>query len=115
MRYIFSLLVVVIIGIGFTAEAAPPVVEGEYVYGCELMTDEEITVHREQMMSAKTSEERQQIREEHHKAMLKRADEKGVTLKGHPSMKMPGKGMMSDCPCCLPQGRGSGMGRGYRR
>ena len=115
MRHFFTFLVIVTFGLAFTTEAAPPATGDDYVYGCELMTDEEITVHREQMMSAKTPEERQQIREKHHKAMLKRADEKGVTLKGDPSMKMPGRGMMNDCPCCLQKGRGPGMGRGYRR
>lgn len=48
--------------------------------GWALMTPEERAEHRNRMLSAKTYEECQQIREEHRRMMEERAKEKGVTL-----------------------------------
>jgi len=70
--------------------AAPP------VFGAQLMTQQELIEHRAKMRSAKTPTEREAVRAEHHKAMLERAKEKGVTLPETP----PPRGM----------GRGAGMG-----
>lgn len=72
--------------------AAPP------VFGAQLMTPQEMTEHRAKMLGAKTPDEREAIRAEHHKAMVERAKAKGVTLPETP----PPRGM----------GRGAGMGPG---
>lgn len=80
-------------------EAAKPA--EERIYGSQLMTPEERAQHRDAMRTAKTPEEREKIRKEHHEKMKQRAKERGVTLPDEPPM---GKGMMGD-----------GMGGGYRR
>lgn len=80
----------------------------ERIYGSQLMTREERLEHREKLRSAKTREERQQIRKEHHAQMKERAKERGVTLPDDPPAagQGPGQGM---------GGMGGGMGGGYRR
>lgn len=71
----------------------------EVVYGSQLMTQQERIEYRNKMRSAKTYEEREQIRLEHHKAMQERAKAKGLTL---PDMPPAAGGGM---------GPGGGMGR----
>jgi hypothetical protein len=71
------------------------------IYGSQLMTQQERNEYRNRMRSAKTAEERQQIREEHHERMKVRAKERGVTIPNDPPMKQGG-GM----------GSGAGMGSG---
>ena len=77
------------------------------VYGSQLMTPEEQVEHRERMRNAKTIEEREKIRREHHEKMKQRAKELGIELPDEPPsrkhMIKPGAGM------------GSGMGRGNGR
>lgn len=75
----------------------------ERVYGSQLMTREERREHREKMRSAKTAEEREQIRKEHHDKMKERAKERGVKLPDEPPAAGQGAGP------------GPGMGGGYRR
>jgi hypothetical protein len=82
-----------------TQDAAP-------VYGSQLMSPEERRQHRDRMRSAKTAEEREQIRREHHAQMQARAKERGVTLPDEPPMMGGGRGMG------MGQGMGHGMGRG---
>ena len=65
------------------------------IYGSQLMTQQERDAHRKKMRSAKTYEEQQRIRNEHHEQMKVRAKERGVTLPDEP-----------------PAGRGPGMGPG---
>jgi hypothetical protein len=65
------------------------------IYGTQLMTQQERDAHRNKMRSAKTYEEQQRIRNEHHKQMQARARERGVTLPPEP-----------------PANRGPGMGPG---
>jgi hypothetical protein len=72
----------------------------EEIYGSQLMTKEEREEYRAKMRSAKTSEEREQIRTEHHEKMKARAEERGMKLPEEPPMK--GSGM----------GSGGGMGPG---
>ena|SRR3972149_2863878 len=78
----------------------------EQIYGSQLMTRKERAEHRAKMRSLKTREERDAYRLEHHKKMLERAKEKGVTLPDEPpatGMRMgPGGG-----------GMGPGGGRNY--
>ena len=67
----------------------------QQIYGSQLMTQQERDAHRSKMRSAKTYEEQQRIRNEHHEQMKVRAKERGVTL-----------------PDVPPAGRGPGMGPG---
>ena len=71
------------------------------IYGSQLMTKQERNEFRNRMRSAKTAEEREQIRAEHHERMMVRAKERGVTLPDDPPAR--GSGMM---------GPGGGMGGG---
>jgi hypothetical protein len=74
----------------------------EQVYGSQLMTQQERTAYRARMRAAKTQEERERIRAEHHEQMKARAKERGVTLPDEPPAR--GGGM----------GPGGGMGGGPR-
>ena len=74
----------------------------DVIYGSQLMTQQERNEYRAQMRNAKTYEERERIRLEHHKAMQERAKAKGLTL---PDMPPAAGGGM---------GPGGGMGRGAR-
>ena len=76
------------------------------IYGSQLMTPQERTEYRSRMRAAKTAEERERIRNEHHEQMKVRARERGVTLPDEP----PSRGMMA------PGGGmgGGGMGGGGR-
>ena len=51
-----------------------------YIYGYELMSDQERNAHRERMRAAKTLQERDRIRAEHRVQMDTRAKERGVTI-----------------------------------
>ena len=81
----------------------------ERVYGSQLMTQQERDEYRTRMRAAKTAEEREQIRAEHHERMKVRAKERGVTLPDDPpargGMMGPGGGMGG-------MGSGGGMGPG---
>ncbi|MEW5966745.1 MAG: hypothetical protein AB1720_07060 [Pseudomonadota bacterium] len=74
--------------------------ERERIYGYELMTPQERNEHHSRMRAAKTEQEREQIRLEHHRQMQERAKAQGKTLPD-----MPPAGM----------GPGAGPGPGYRR
>ena len=74
----------------------------DQIYGSQLMTQEERNAYRNQMRAAKTAQEREQLRKEHHERMKVRAKEKGVTLPDEPPAR--GKGMSP--------GGGGGMGPG---
>ena len=78
----------------------------ERIYGSELMTDKERNAYRDRMRSAKTEQEREKIRAEHHDRMLARAKERGVKIPDEPPVKGggmgPGRGM----------GPGGGAGKG---
>lgn len=52
----------------------------EQVYGYQLMTEQERTDYQMRMRNAKTNEEREQIRKEHHEKMMARAKEQGVAI-----------------------------------
>lgn len=80
------------------------------IYGSQLMTKQERKEFRNRMRSAKTAEEREQIRAEHHERMMVRAKERGVTLPDDPPARgsgmRPGGGM---------GGGGMGPGGGSER
>ena len=68
-------------------DSAPPQTAAqkqEWIYGSQLMTRQERSEHRAKMRAAKTPEEREQIRKEHHERMKERARERGVTLPDEP-------------------------------
>ncbi len=52
----------------------------EYIYGQELMTDQEIADYRETLQSLKTEEAREAYRMAHNERMEQRAEEKGIEL-----------------------------------
>ncbi|WP_308389165.1 hypothetical protein [Acidithiobacillus sp. AMEEHan] len=91
---------------------------GTTTYGSQLMTQQERAEHRNKMQSAKTEQERQQIRAENHEAMRKRAQEQGMTMpENAPSTGMHqgramqgGSGMMGGVGGGMMGG--AGMGRG---
>ncbi len=62
------------------------------IFGQELMTNEELAQHREDIMKLKTNKEREAYRQKHHALMKKRAEERGVTIADVP----PGKGKASN-------------------
>lgn len=85
-----------------TAASFPLYAQDEdVIYGRQLMTEQEIQEHRNQMRSFQTEQEREQYRLEHHQRMQERAREQGVTLPDEPPAR--GKGM----------GQGMGPGKGY--
>lgn len=64
----------------------------------QLMSDQEWTRFRAQMWAAKTDDERNRLRVEHHEEMKKRAQAKGMSIPDQPP----------------PMGMGPGMGAGPR-
>ncbi len=84
-----------------TQSETPQATRDRDIYGWQLMTPEERNEYRQRMSTAKTAQEREQIRAEHHAEMQKRAEASGVTLPDAPAAR--GGGMM---------GPGDGMGQG---
>ena len=121
-HYIAALLA----GIVVTGTAAPAVAEDAEraqdqsreemqmrdrdIYGSQLMTPQERNEFRERMRAAKSAEERERIRREHHEQMQARAKQRGITLPDEPPAR-PG-GM---APGGMGPGGGGGMGPGGRR
>ena len=99
-------------GSAFTAD------QKEQIYGSQLMTQQERNAFRSKMRAAKTAEERERIRNEHHEQMVERAKARGVTLPGEPPAggggMGPGSGGMGPGSGMGPGGgMGPGKGRGY--
>jgi hypothetical protein len=120
---LFALVIVLLLSTGsaFAADqerAQESVQKQEQIYGSQLMTQQERAEYRAKMNTAKTAEEREQIRREHHERMKKRAAERGVTLTEEPPARGRGMG-----PCGGQMGpggagrgpQGGGMGPGGRR
>src|SRR5690349_18019671 len=113
LRILFLALAMGGFGAGAVADEAP-------IYGSQLMTNQERIEHRNQLRNAKTVEEREQIRLQHHEQMQLRAKERGVTLPDAPppqgggmGRRMgPGGGMG---PGMGGMGPGGGMGSGRNR
>jgi Tfp pilus assembly protein PilE len=90
----------------------------EQIYGSQFMTQQEREEYRAKMNTAKSAEEREQFRKEHHERMKERAAKHGVTLTDEPPAKGRGMG-----PCGGQMGSGGGgmgprggvMGPGGRR
>lgn len=79
----------------------------ETVYGSQMMTNQERMEHRTKLNAAKTAQEREQVRLEHHEQMQLRAKERGVALPDTPPAQ--GAGMRQG------MGPGGGMGGGRGR
>lgn len=85
------------------------------IYGWQLMTPQEREEYRARMRAAKTLEEREQIRAEHHERMKARAKERGVTLPEEPPARGMGRGMGPGAGMGPGTGPGGGMGGGRNR
>ncbi len=79
---------------GFVVAAAPVAVQDkaqtqqqEQIFGSQLMTQQERTEYRAKLGYAKNDEEREQIRQKHHKLMMIRAKARGLTLPDEPPVK----------------------------
>jgi hypothetical protein len=80
------------------------------VYGSQLMTPQERSEYSARMRNAKTEQEREQIRAEHHDRMQASAKERGVTLPDDPpSQAQRGRGFGGPGAAA---GGGSGAGSG---
>ncbi|MHB8989667.1 MAG: hypothetical protein ACYC6S_12910 [Desulfobulbia bacterium] len=79
----------------------------EQIYGSQMMTQQEREEYRLKMRAAKTVEEREKLRKEHHERMKTLAKERGVTLPDEPPAMGGGMG-----PGGGGMGPGSGMGTG---
>ncbi|MDD3760418.1 MAG: hypothetical protein PHO57_06255 [Acidithiobacillus sp.] len=110
---ITAVLGVLMAGTSFAAETpAAAASTGTTTYGSQLMTQQERAEHRNKMQSAKTEQERQQIRAENHETMRKRAEERGMSIPDNaPSTGMhQGRGMQGGAGGGMMGG--AGMGRG---
>jgi hypothetical protein len=84
----------------------------EQIYGSQIMTQQERDAFRMKMRGAKTPEEREQIRLEHHEKMKKIAKERGLTLPDEPPAQGGGMGPGGMGPGGMgPGGMGPGGGR----
>ncbi len=83
--------------------------DGTPIYGSQLMTQQERNEYRAKMRSAKTAQERERLRYEHHEQMQERAKERGVTLPAQPPTP-GGGGMRNNVAPNGGMGGGSGMG-----
>lgn len=92
------------IALGFMTSGA--IAADEPIYGSQLMTNQERMEQRAKMNTAKTPQEREQVRLEHHEKMQLRAKERGATLPDTPPAQ--GGGMRQG------MGPGGGMGGGGR-
>jgi len=86
------------------------------IYGSQLMTNQERIEHRNKLRAAKTAEEREQVRLQHHEQMQLRAKEQGATLPDTPPAQGSGQGRgMSPGGGMGGMGPGGGMGTGRNR
>jgi len=84
----------------------------DQIYGSQLMTKEERMEYRKKQLNAKSAEEREQLRQEHHVLMQERAKAQGKSLPDEPPA---GGGMMHKGGGMGPgEGTGPGGGMGGR-
>jgi hypothetical protein len=81
----------------------------DMIYGSQMMTDQERVEYRSRMRSAKTAQEREQIRAQHHESMKVRAKERGMTIADEPPAMGGGMGAGGGMRS------GGGMGPGGKR
>ena len=94
-------------GLAFSAD------QQEQIYGSQLMTQQERNEYHVKTRAAKTAEERERIRKEHHEHMKERAAAQGVTLPDEPPAR--GSGMGPGGGGMGPGGGGMGPGGGRGR
>lgn len=92
----------------------------EYVYGRELMTDQELAEHRATLQSLQTEEAREAYLMAHHERMEQRAEEQGVQLPQEAPAAGNRGGMgkedsMGRHPRSMPGGSDMNQGGGYQR
>ena len=92
-----------IVAVLFLSAGLVSAADQEQIYGSQLMTKQERFEYHEKMSNAKSNEERERIRNEHHEQMSKRAKAQGKKL---PDMPPSGGGYMGG------DGMGGGMGGG---
>jgi len=88
----------------------PGLVAAQQIYGSQLMTEQERMEYRNKMQTAKTAEERERIRLEHHNEMQERAKQQGMTLPDQPPAQGMGQGQSMGQG--MGQGKGAGQGPG---
>ena len=81
-------------GVALAADAAPAAgqVQNQMMYGSQLMTPKERVEYRAKLRAAKTIQERERIRQEHHEEMMELAKKRGVTLPAVPPVGGAGMG-----------------------
>jgi len=97
---VYTLLGTLLLPAGFTmaadqlpAQAMTQAQGQEQIYGSQLMSQGERTEYHAKMRAAKTEEERELLRKEHHQKMQERAKSRGVTLPEEPPARGGGMGM----------------------
>jgi hypothetical protein len=86
--------------------------DSDQIYGSQLMTKQERIQYRSRLRTAKTAQEREQIRMEHHEQMQARARERGLTLPDMPPAVGGGMGPGGGGGMAPGGGMGGGMGPG---
>ncbi len=103
-----TILILALFGLGGGAAlAADQPSDQPTVRGSQIMTQQERAEHRVKMRSAKSREERERIRREHHEEMKKRAKERGAKIPDNPPAQRGGMG-----PGRMNGGAGMGPGGG---
>ncbi len=95
---------IVLAAISLGLMTASAVAADQPIYGSQMMTNQERMEQRTKMNAAKTTQEREQVRLDHHEQMQLRAKERGVALPDTPPVQ--GGGMRQG------SGAGGGMGGG---
>jgi len=97
---LFSLTAALLLPAGVAAVADRPVQEitgtqEQQIYGSQLMEQDERVEYHTKMRAAKTAEERELLRKEHHQRMQERAKLRGIHLPDEPPVRGGGMGMGS--------------------
>ena len=87
-------------------------IRDDQIYGSQLMTQQERNEYRARLGAAKTVQQQEQIRNEHHKQMQARARERGVKLPDVPPARGGGMGPGPGPGGGMGPGPGGGMGPG---
>jgi hypothetical protein len=87
--------------------------EQTQIYGSQIMTQQERIEYRDKMRAARTTQEQEKVRKEHHELMKERAKEKGISLPDEPPAR--GGGMGTGGGMMGPGGGGMGPGGGRGR
>lgn len=106
-------LIMTALAMAITLAAGTAYAADEVIYGSQLMTNQERIEYRNRMRTATTTQEREQIRLEHHEAMQTRAKAQGMSLPDTPPAMGGGMGIGSGGRG--PGGGGMGPGGGRNR